>query len=319
MSEQNPCYIYKVQNGCLLLLLNYNEPGKYIHFWGRKLFVQLYERLDVENYHFSISLGTEVENIRDLMKAYETAQIALRCRLGGQYDRLICYVPEFEKCPLEILAGKEFWEEFERRIEILDHAGIGESVKKYFAEMNEKAKQYPFLVYKGTEFLLQKFRDKCQKLNIFSKDSQAHTSIQDWDFAMGDIAGMQRLIREYFEGCLIDCKNKKENAETIPVEKAKEYIAQHLGDVLSLDVVAGYCKLNPIYLSALFKKTTNINFLNYITNVRIDRAKEMLIETDYSIADIAEQVGYIDVKYFSKTFKKNVGLNPQQYRKLHGR
>ena len=75
---------------------------------------------------------------------------------------------------------------------------------------------------------------------------------------------------------------------------------------------------NPTYFSVFFKKETGKNFSEYLTELRIKNAKLYLISTNMDIADIAEEVGYNDLKYFSKLFKKLTGINPSEYRKLYG-
>ena len=74
--------------------------------------------------------------------------------------------------------------------------------------------------------------------------------------------------------------------------------------------------VNAAYFSTLFKKETGKNFLEYVTELRIQNAKNYLIQTNYDIAEVASAVGYNDLKYFSKLFKKTTGLNPSEFRKL---
>ncbi|MDN5276704.1 MAG: two-component system, response regulator YesN [Clostridiales bacterium] len=73
--------------------------------------------------------------------------------------------------------------------------------------------------------------------------------------------------------------------------------------------------ISPYYLSHLFKEELNITFLEYLTMVRMEEAKKLLKDTSLSIVAIASQVGYEDASYFSKVFKKYVGISPAQYRK----
>ena len=72
------------------------------------------------------------------------------------------------------------------------------------------------------------------------------------------------------------------------------------------------------YFSALFKKETGEGFAKYLTRVRMERAKELLQETNLPVAEICSQVGYSDLKHFNQTFKKVTSLSPGQYRKLYG-
>ncbi len=81
--------------------------------------------------------------------------------------------------------------------------------------------------------------------------------------------------------------------------------------------VAKVVFLHPYYFSDMFKNEVGISFSDYLTEYRMDRAKELLKNQQFKIKDINEMVGYSDSKSFSKIFKKVVGLTPQEYRKLY--
>ncbi len=73
--------------------------------------------------------------------------------------------------------------------------------------------------------------------------------------------------------------------------------------------------LNPQYISQLFKNEIGVNFLTYLTNIRMEKAKKLLLATALPITEIAEQAGYGDYRVFTKVFKKAEGVTPSQYRK----
>ncbi len=100
--------------------------------------------------------------------------------------------------------------------------------------------------------------------------------------------------------------------------KAKEFIDQNYASEISLKEVADSVYLNPSYFSQLFKETTGENFINYLTKVRIERAMELLKQSDNKIYEVAQAVGYTDQAYFSRIFKQVVGLNPADYRRCLG-
>ena len=93
-------------------------------------------------------------------------------------------------------------------------------------------------------------------------------------------------------------------------------MAQRYQGHISLSDAAEATGLNPVYLSVLFKKETGVNFKDYVANVRMDKAKELLRQGE-SISRVAELVGYQDTKYFSRLFTRVVGVNPTQYKKLY--
>lgn len=84
---------------------------------------------------------------------------------------------------------------------------------------------------------------------------------------------------------------------------------------LSLDDVAQQVFISPFYLSHLFRVELGVTFLEYLTRIRMDEAKRLLSDRSLAIMDISIQVGYEDPNYFSKVFKKNIGVSPNQYRK----
>ena len=109
----------------------------------------------------------------------------------------------------------------------------------------------------------------------------------------------------------------KRQDENRPVRVAKQYISEHYATALTLEEVSAVAGLSPAYLATVFKKDTGMTFLEYVSKVRMDMAKQLLKETSCTVADICEKVGYSDVRYFTKTFTKYSGLKPNEYRKLY--
>ncbi|MCI5503013.1 MAG: helix-turn-helix domain-containing protein [Eubacterium sp.] len=93
------------------------------------------------------------------------------------------------------------------------------------------------------------------------------------------------------------------------------YLQEHLEEDLSLSVLSEQFHLNPQYISQLFKNEIGVGFLAYLTNIRMEKAKKLLLSTSYSVAEIAGQVGYGDYRVFTKAFKKAEGITPSQYRR----
>jgi two-component system response regulator YesN len=99
------------------------------------------------------------------------------------------------------------------------------------------------------------------------------------------------------------------------IRQAKEYMEQHYTDPeLTLNDVAAYANLSPSHFSSVFSQETSQTFKEFLTGIRINKAKELLRMTAMRSADIAYQVGYNDPHYFSSVFKKNTGLSPIEFR-----
>ena len=98
------------------------------------------------------------------------------------------------------------------------------------------------------------------------------------------------------------------------IRNAKEFIDEnYMDEDLSLSAVAKAVGLSPTYLSALFKREMQQNFSDYLTSVRIEKAKELLCCTSKMIYEIAYEAGFRDYRYFSQIFKKHTGLTPRQF------
>ncbi|MDO4479228.1 MAG: response regulator [Lachnospiraceae bacterium] len=110
-------------------------------------------------------------------------------------------------------------------------------------------------------------------------------------------------------------KNDVPQEEERTIHGLTRYLQEHLAEDVSLSVLADEFHLNPQYISQLFKSEIGVNFLAYLTNIRMERAKSLLLTTSMSIAEVSEQAGYGDYRVFTKVFKKNEGVTPSQYRR----
>ena len=125
-------------------------------------------------------------------------------------------------------------------------------------------------------------------------------------------------LRSWFLAKISDAsrnvESKKQESSLSMVEKAKEYMQENYAKDLSLDDVSKTVNISPYYFSKLFKEEEGRNFIDYLTEIRIDKAKELLMDKNLSMKEICAAVGYSDPNYFSRSFKKNVGVTPTEYR-----
>lgn len=121
------------------------------------------------------------------------------------------------------------------------------------------------------------------------------------------------FIEKMSAACRHVAMKQQEKTDNV-VEKAVEYIAGHFSGDLSLETVAQQVNISPYYLSRLFKEAEGINYIEYVTKLRIDYAKKELGFSPKSIKEICHESGYTDPNYFSRIFKKWTGLTPTEYR-----
>jgi two-component system response regulator YesN len=95
------------------------------------------------------------------------------------------------------------------------------------------------------------------------------------------------------------------------------YILENYKRDISLDDVSRNVNVSPYYFSKIFKEATGEGFVKYLTAIRIEKAKELLSSTEYSMREICSMCGYSDPNYFSRSFKKNAGITPSDYKAMH--
>lgn len=125
-------------------------------------------------------------------------------------------------------------------------------------------------------------------------------------------------LRDWFVGHFRDAASKiatkQENHENHVVAEAKNFIQKNFGNDISLDELSRILNLSPYYFSKLFKEETGATFMEYLTNLRLEKAKELLKDCNLTMKEICGEVGYSDPNYFSRIFKKNIGMTPTEYR-----
>lgn len=110
---------------------------------------------------------------------------------------------------------------------------------------------------------------------------------------------------------------KRINKYSSIIQPALNYIEDNYQHNIKLTMLASLCDISPSYFSKLFKRTTNQNLVNYINNLRIEKAKHLLLTTNKPIGTIAFETGFEDSGYFIKVFKVATGVTPAAYREMN--
>ncbi len=135
--------------------------------------------------------------------------------------------------------------------------------------------------------------------------------------SIADISKLHNEMITYFTKSV--AKAKKENILSKPIVECMDYIYYHLNENIRVELLAKHVKLNPSYLSTLFKKETGENVSNYITQKRMETAKNMLKYSDYSLSDIGEFLNFSSYSHFARVFRKYYNTSPKEYRRLNFR
>lgn len=119
--------------------------------------------------------------------------------------------------------------------------------------------------------------------------------------------------------CFLAISESKKSSENPVIKKACKFIEEHLAEDFGLEVLAQELGVSPYHLSRLFKEEKGENFINYVTSLRLEKAKKLLGEPSLIIKEISTGVGYSDQNYFTKLFKQKFGVTPSEYRETLGK
>ncbi|WP_078544582.1 AraC family transcriptional regulator [Litchfieldia alkalitelluris] len=136
----------------------------------------------------------------------------------------------------------------------------------------------------------------------------------------GPSVAIQRkiLFQELWLTIIEDFRSQKIAGDTtLAIELTIDYMVNHYNNSLTLTDLSTMAGLSSSHYSRLFKKYVGYSPIDYLTHLRIDRAKELLALSDFRIKEISQSVGYEDELYFSRIFKKIVGMSPSQFNMNH--
>lgn len=168
-----------------------------------------------------------------------------------------------------------------------------EAYRQFFAEMMAWVARYLGIPAEHALRLEQQGRERITASYTLTACMQA------WEQYLDEAAKMKDMIKTVSQ----------------EVEKAVFYIHQHYDKDISLKEISEYVQLSPNYLSLLFKKSMGRNLTEYLTDYRMEKAKDLLLNTTLKTYEIAENVGVADSAYFSRIFKKMAGISPLEFRK----
>ena len=214
---------------------------------------------------------------------------------------------------MELGSGRLCKEMLDRINELLEQKNYqeGVAVARWYADWICSQQEYPQADV--VRDFVSAFFAAIQKkgLRLPTDVSATISELQKNNFSEFTSAQIQSL---FLRGIDVLFNVDSQTDDTDVIQKALNYIERNLKRRVSLEETADYVNISSCYLSRMFKKELSVNFISYLTLRRIELAKDMLLKTDLSVTNIAMDLSYNDVNYFCKSFKKEVGLPPSEFR-----
>lgn len=269
---------------------------------------------DFMNLSLTVGVSTTVPGFKFLRLAYKQAEEALKHRFFADTNHVLFYedlVNEpARKTEAPLITPKEeqeivkMWASKEKKQAERFLDAVGAELKALQLDEGSIRMKYILIMEQVNAFLLP-----AGKRPGFPSYGHCIYEIvlkgENW------VEVHQRLL-EYITHCL-DSSSSPVRERTY-TDLAVGLIHRYYAEDISLQSVANQINVNPSYLSRIFKQEKGENFISYLTRIRIEKAKVYLEEGDLKVYEVADIVGYHNYTYFSKIFKKTVGLTPEEYR-----
>ncbi len=317
-------YCYDIQtyfdSSVCYCILNYSpDHAKYIRRQSKIILDEICVQRDIfENMEVTIGLGIGIKDMGSIDKSLKSAIWAYEQRLVAGTNRMI----EGQVLASYKLAESSLFYEFNKEMNTALERLDREAVITAMRFLNEGLRSRQETT--GHE-IIQMVKEVCN-LFLFSMRNQKITIeggdhfFEDFSMKANDYGSINQLFH-FLSNTIVAILEKvtedMRQLDTRPIREAKQFIRENFKKAISLEDVSSKVGFNPTYFSSLFKKETGYTFLEYLSEVRMNRAKELLKETNFSVAVICEEVGYSDIKHFNKIFTKHTNLKPNEYRKLY--
>jgi len=256
--------------------------------------------------------------LSDCKTAYENAKIALQYKYYTGANQVICVDDLEVEQGGGVLTGKDHSplqdENLVMSIRVCNANGLEDWLTSFLSSLKDQG-----LTQHETKTLsLQQMIAATHVMVEMHPQLQLDELLSGEDielvFKAHTIDELAQLLRGFLFKLLALTQSLRKSGKNVVVEKIKEYILGNYGSNITLETIAAEVFLSPVYLSFLFKQVESTNITDYIAHVRIEQAKSLLTTTNGKTYEIANLVGYQDDKYFSRIFKKRVGMTPSEYR-----
>lgn len=261
----------------------------------------------------TIGVGTSVEHFHELSRSYYESLQALRLNWMKPGDTVLSGISAQAPSSRLIPYPSAAEEEIMRSLHSGDDKGAREGLERFVLELAAYAP--PFHISKT--YYLQLLVSAIRLAQQY--EEELNSLFAGWNpyddfFRLEDRDKMTEWFRQAIFPPLLTCiiGSKKKRRDKV-VQQTFRIVMERYAEDLSLQSLAEELRMNPSYVSLIFKEETGETFINYVTKVRIKRAKELL-GTDLTVSQIAKEIGYANAQHLIRVFKKQEGRTPGEYR-----
>lgn len=308
-------FISFLYSDMVVVIGNLEEKSHILNFIrGLNDICKLYERIMSST--ITVGVGQVFEDPSQIRYSYKTAQNALDYRVMLGNGKVI-YIEDVESNnSIQLQLSEQEERTMLNAIKISSKEEIVEAIDNLFKKVEDLLlpfNQYRIYLMEITTALLKLVQAyKLDIDEIFGDNFNCYSYMESFNSIYE--------TKKWFIYISIKVndfiKRERVNSSKLLIEKAKEYVKKNYNDYeMSVEKICSQLHVSPTYFSTIFKRETEMNFVNYLTEVRMEEAVRLLNTTDDKTYSIATKVGYPEANYFSYVFKRKFGVSPSKYRK----
>ena len=271
----------------------------------------------------SMAIAQPCTSVANLPGAVVAARQVLDQRLTDRHTAMFEQQPEEIAFPRQAMLAN-LTRDMEAAVDVMDMDRVKESLSNFTKELtgcNLAGYQLYGMVLDGYRAVHTAAQRSLMQSELAIEQRQLPDAADFQNLAeqCGSTARLLQVFEQQASAIVTDYQELISSNNSRPINMAKKYIQEHFASRLSLEEISDHVGFNPSYFATLFKKETGQTIVEYLTDVRIQQARQMLRTTRLTAQEICDAVGYHDSKHFLKTFKKATGISPIEYRKLYPR
>jgi len=281
---------------------------EFVNYIGKKVISGVENEM---NYSLTVGVSDPISDLSSLSKGYTQAKSARKLKVFYGCGKLISYTNVVSQTQIDQKESINFTK-LREYIYIIKREDVNILLEETFNRIKE-VRDYEGVHTLSLELIVivsSIYSEICKDAElVYNKKKEYYEQIKYLE-TIKDIEDWFKLVF----GQLMNSVASMYNSDKNTISKALEYIDKNFTEDISLQTISNHVHLSKNYFVNLFKKEMGQSFVEYLTKLRVEKAKFLLQNSELKIIDIGIKVGIEDSRYFSKVFKKSTGYTPKEYR-----
>lgn len=308
--------LVKESEGKIALILSDEENNDFtIKSSINNFCIDLQEKLNMYlRISASIGIGVKVNDMYDIPKSYNTASDAVNYKFIYGKNAILFYEDIVKNLKQDYQYPKNIEDEIFNALKLNKYNEIGVLLSKLFDYLMQFSYEYIILTINQLSLNSRIMINKLYQIN----GKNNYIEINSFKYKIDNlenISDAKDFFLNLYKDTIDNLKEKNVNKKKVLLENILNYINNNYCNYeLTPEVIASYANISLNHLRNIFKDEFNTSLTDYITELRLKKAKQMLELTNYPASKIANDVGFLNTNYFYTLFKKHYGVSPKQYR-----